>query len=102
VNERDLDLSLDTLPAQLPDELWVERQELQAALDRLPDEFRLVVLMFYYEHCSYNEIADQLGLPIGTVMSRLSRAKSQLRSALSADESSTPPPVRKTRPARIN
>ncbi len=55
---------------------------LQAALDALPDEFKLVLLMFYFEECSYREIAERLGMPIGTVMSRLSRAKRQLRGRL--------------------
>lgn len=38
--------------------------------------------MFYFEERSYREIADQLQLPVGTVMSRLSRAKAQLRKKL--------------------
>ena len=38
--------------------------------------------MFYFEDRSYRDIADQLGLPQGTVMSRLSRAKTQLRRKL--------------------
>ena len=55
---------------------------LQQALSRLPDGFRLAVTMFYFEGCSYREIADQLGVPLGTVMSRLARAKGYLRAAL--------------------
>jgi RNA polymerase sigma-70 factor (ECF subfamily) len=59
-----------------------DREELQTALDELPVEFRLVVLMFYYEDCSYREIATRLEMPLGTVMSRLARAKQRLRQRL--------------------
>ncbi len=48
----------------------------------MPDAFRLVVVMFYFEECSYREIAERLEVPIGTVMSRLARAKGHLRSIL--------------------
>ena len=59
-------------------------ERLQAALTELPDEFRLVVVMFYFDQLSYKEIAEQLDLPQGTVMSRLSRAKATLRRKLTA------------------
>ena len=42
----------------------------------------MVLVMFYFEECSYREIAQRLDLPIGTVMSRLARAKGHLRSRL--------------------
>lgn len=48
-------------------------------LAKLPEENRVVVLMFYFEGLAYRDIAEQLNLPIGTVMSRLHRAKQQLR-----------------------
>ena len=60
----------------------VDTAELQAAIDELPAEFRVVVAMFYFEDCSYREIAEKLDLPIGTVMSRLARAKGHLRAKL--------------------
>ena len=60
----------------------VDRDELQEVLDRLPEASRLVLVMFYFEQCSYREIAERLEMPIGTVMSRLSRAKDYLRSEL--------------------
>lgn len=66
-----------------PDEDEIERRDwVQAALEQLPIEFRTVVLMYYFEHLSYVQIAEQLELPMGTVMSRLSRAKSHLRRCL--------------------
>jgi RNA polymerase sigma-70 factor (ECF subfamily) len=89
----DLDLDVDLIPEEgLPEEIDGER--LQAALNRLPEVFRLVVVMFYFEECSYREIADQLEMPIGTVMSRLARAKAQLRSMMFPGEKE----VRKRRP----
>ena len=97
----DLDLALENVPQELPETPLVDGEELQAALAALPEEFRVVVLMFYFEQCSYKEIADQLGLPAGTVMSRLSRAKSLLRMRLFPAPLPTPAPT-KTRPARIS
>ena len=74
----------------------MDSAELQAAIDELPAEFRVVVAMFYFEECSYREIAEKLDLPIGTVMSRLARAKGHLRAKLFETE-----PVRaKPAPAR--
>ena len=62
----------------------IDGERLQAALDELPGEFRLVVVMFYFDQFSSKEIAEQLGVPPGTVMSRLSRAKAVLRRKLAA------------------
>jgi RNA polymerase sigma-70 factor (ECF subfamily) len=63
----------------VPPDWTIDREELQAAINGLPDEFKIVVLMFYFEDRSYRDIAADLNLPIGTVMSRLSRAKQRLR-----------------------
>ena len=73
-------LNLETVPAEDESGQAVDSAELQAAIDELPAEFRVVVAMFYFEECSYREIAEKLDLPIGTVMSRLARAKGHLRS----------------------
>jgi RNA polymerase sigma-70 factor (ECF subfamily) len=59
---------------------------LQAALDDLEETFRTPVILFYFEGFSYREIAEQMDLPIGTVMSRLARAKTYLRTRLSEGE----------------
>ncbi len=77
-----LELSLESVPERIPEEQEIDSDELQRALDSLPPRYRLVVAMFYYEGLAYREIAEKLGLPIGTVMSRLARAKSHLRQAL--------------------
>jgi RNA polymerase sigma-70 factor, ECF subfamily len=61
----------------------VERQHVREAIQQLPLEFREVVLLREYEELSYEDIASVLGCPRGTVMSRLGRARSKLRSLLS-------------------
>jgi len=78
----------------------IDREELAAALDELPEEFRLVLLMFYFEELSYQQIAEQLEVPMGTVMSRLSRAKEHLRRRLAPEDASgenMSPPKRMSR-----
>lgn len=63
----------------------VDPNELQEALMELTEEFRSPVILFYFEDFTYQEISEHMGLPIGTVMSRLSRAKAFLRRRLSAE-----------------
>jgi RNA polymerase sigma-70 factor (ECF subfamily) len=76
------EVDLDNLPGAVPDDDAIDREQLQGALNELPPSYRMVVMMFYFEDCSYRQIADQLDLPMGTVMSRLARAKAHLRSRL--------------------
>ena len=84
-----LGLDVDTIPAEIPQGADIDRERLQQAVNDLPAKFRLVLVMFYYEGCSYREIADRLDVPIGTVMSRLARAKGYLRSKLFPPASGT-------------
>ena len=58
------------------------KETLGAALDRLAPEFREVIVLRELEGLSYKEISDVAGVPVGTVMSRLSRARARLREAL--------------------
>jgi len=60
----------------------VEQETIQRALDELPVKFREIILLCDSEEMSYQEIAETLGIPIGTVMSRLSRARKSMRESL--------------------
>ena len=62
--------------------LEVEPAQLQAALNALPEEFRTPLILYYFEDFSYRDIAEQMEVPLGTVMSRLARAKEHLRRRL--------------------
>ena len=57
-------------------------RDLDRAIARLPDEQRSVLLLVTLEDMSYDEVARTLGIPIGTVMSRLSRARDKLRAMM--------------------
>ena len=75
----DLDELSEPLPEPLP---AVDPEQLQEALNELPEEFRTPIILFYFEEFSYRDIAEQMDLPLGTVMSRLARAKACLRKQL--------------------
>jgi RNA polymerase sigma-70 factor (ECF subfamily) len=86
-------LSLDSeedepeLPVEgnTPETILMEHSNLQlvkSAIDELPMYFREILLLSDVEEMSYQEIAETLSIPIGTVMSRLSRARKTLRDGL--------------------
>jgi RNA polymerase sigma-70 factor (ECF subfamily) len=76
----------DSVPPAGAESEWIDREWLQAALDQLTDEHKVVLLMFYFEELSYKEMAERLGVAPGTVMSRLARAKGRLRALLESDK----------------
>jgi RNA polymerase sigma-70 factor (ECF subfamily) len=59
------------------------REQIRAAIEGLPEAFREVIVLRYIEGFSYSQIAQILGCPAGTVMSRISRARAELRHYLS-------------------
>jgi RNA polymerase sigma-70 factor (ECF subfamily) len=61
----------------------METEQVRAAIQELPVEFREIILLREYEDLSYLEIASVLDCPVGTVMSRLGRARAKLRTLLS-------------------
>jgi RNA polymerase sigma-70 factor, ECF subfamily len=63
----------------------MEQDKVRNAIQQLPEEFREIILLREYEELSYQEIAAMLDCPVGTVMSRLARARAKLRALLSAN-----------------
>lgn len=80
-------LDIDVEQIDQPEESTDSQNEfdphaLKHAIESLESNHRLIIMMFYFEKLSYKDISDQLDIKIGTVMSRLSRAKSKLRDAM--------------------
>lgn len=63
---------------------------LQRLLLEMPEGYRTPLILFYLEDFTYRDIADQMGIPIGTVMSRLARAKDWIRSRYPVDQLTHP------------
>ena len=84
------DTVCDTLHQGKCTEAEYIRQEFRANLNtfllKLDDKLRLPIQLFYFEEQSYKDIALQLDIPIGTVMSRIARAKIQLKKELQQSE----------------
>ena len=73
----------EELHAREPD--WAELRDIDDALARLPNEQRAVLLLVGLEQFTYEEAARVLDIPLGTVMSRLSRGRERLRAMLGGD-----------------
>jgi len=87
----DSEEELPTLPATsaTPESLLIERSgndAVRCAIEQLPVIFREVILLCDVEDASYREIAEILSIPIGTVMSRLARARKTVREAVRNQE----------------
>ncbi len=80
-------------PAHEPFARVAQRLDLQRALAELPPAMREVLLLVTVEEYTYAEAAHILGIPVGTVMSRLHRAREQLRLLMSDDEHQRTPLV---------
>lgn len=79
--EAEVHASGDCAPEDLLIRQW-DARSLQSAIEALPAELREVILLREVEELSYKEIAEIASLPVGTVMSRLSRARHRLRTAM--------------------
>jgi RNA polymerase sigma-70 factor, ECF subfamily len=79
------DQPVEPVAAETPETVLfarVDQQIIENALEELPVKFREIILLCDVEEMSYQEIADTLAVPIGTVMSRLSRARKSMRELL--------------------
>jgi RNA polymerase sigma factor (sigma-70 family) len=92
VHERQADeLTEANEPSHDPFALTPERLDLEQALGRLSPALREVILLVCVEEMAYAEAAAVLGVPVGTVMSRLSRAREQLKRLMDDPASSAAP-----------
>ena len=80
------DFELPTRPTQAD---ALELRDIESALGQLADEQREVMLLVALEEMSYADVATTLGIPVGTVMSRLSRGRERLRLIMAGQTAST-------------
>jgi RNA polymerase sigma-70 factor (ECF subfamily) len=89
------DGSADELAGNTKDSLEIfvgneDAERVRRAVAQLPIEFKEIILLREFEELSYQEIAEVLNCPVGTVMSRLGRARAKLRNILTTMISSPP------------
>ena len=85
----DVEIDEETLAARIPAVSRTDVMDLQRALQGLAPEQREVVLLVALEDMSYADVSRALGIPIGTVMSRLSRGRERLRRIMEGQETRT-------------
>ena len=86
----DVEIDEETLAARIPTVTGTDVMDLQRGLQGLAPEQREVVLLIALEDMSYADVSRALGIPIGTVMSRLSRGRERLRKLMDGQEKRTP------------
>lgn len=91
------DVPENTGAKEATQEETVYGREVMAAIERLPPDYRSILLLISVEDLSYAEAARVLEIPIGTVMSRLSRAREQLRTILETKPSAAGPYIRRVK-----
>ena len=85
--DSDDDPPIEPAASETPESVLLARvnlETIQNALEKLPVKFREIILLSDWEEMSYQEISETLGIPTGTVMSRLSRARRAMRELLAA------------------
>jgi len=92
----DLETAQAELPAISPAAVsGLDATQMLDVLKQVDETYQAPVALFYLQDCSYNEIAEILGVPLGTVKSRLARGISQMQHLLARDIAAgqTPPPL---------
>jgi len=85
LDEEDVSQTIAAVTSETPESLFLaqaDHQAIQAALGQLPVTYREIILLCDVEEMSDREIAEALAIPLGTVMSRLSRARKAMRGLL--------------------
>ena len=103
LDDEDADGALEPATDETPETrllVGATGEMIRSALEALPVHFREVILLADVEEMSYQEIAATLAVPIGTVMSRLSRARRSMRAALGRQVQGTSHEMRMVRPTR--
>ncbi len=95
VRNREGTLEIDSLvaPGKGPEDAVEADDEcarIRRAVARLPEQHRLVIELNHFQECSYRDMAEILGIPVGTVMSRLYHARKRLRTVLEEEEHGEP------------
>ena len=86
----EVDIDETQIAAPIPTVTGIDVGDVQRALSRLAPEQREVLLLVALEDMTYADVSRALGIPIGTVMSRLSRGRERLRRAMDGDPVTTP------------